>query len=493
MRSILPKFVQAVSLTVCLFGPILVSAQIPPPPPANDSCAGALIVPSTISPFAPYLSPEIEVTGATTSGDPALPMDCGTNVSRSIWFRFAPGTNALYTLSVGRDTKTTVEDTVMAMYTSPSACNGPFTLFACNDDAGLLRSAISTNLTMNTSYYVVVWVGPVTDVSATPLNVQLRVSRPQSPTNDLCLAAEIISTNAMPYSTAITDTTLATEMGDRVSSCAFGARSVWYRFSPPSTGIYIFSTGSDTGTTVDDTAMSIYRNTAGCNGTFTEVICSDNGFGRALVTTSLTNGQTYYIVVWDQSFASLPPAPSGYIAGETSVQLRVSRATAPTVATLGASSIASTGAVLTASINPNGVQSRYWFEWGTTTSYGNTSAVPLLLAGTSTLTNSIPIGGYPANTAIHYRAVATNSIGRSNGLDQTFLYLGTRPQLAIARVNYRLTFSGSPAHLYIVQMSTNLTSWTDLGAAQEMPSGQYGYTPSGAAALSQRFFRIKLP
>jgi hypothetical protein len=377
---------------------------------------------------------------------------------------------------------------------SPSACNGPFTRFACNDDSGLLRSAISTNLTANITYYVVVWVGPVTDVSATPLNIQLRVTRPVAPTNNVCSQAEVIPTDAtLPYSTLVTDTTLADETGDPPSSCAFGARSVWYQFSPPSAGIYIFSTGADTVTTVDDTAMTIYRNNGGCGGTFTEVVCSDNGFGRALVSASLTNGQTYYIVIWDETFESLSPAPSGYIAGETSIQLRVSRATAPTIVTLGASSIASTGAVLTASINPNGAQSRYWFEWeprrvmatrprsGAAFRHGEHHELDSDRRLSSQHHHSLPRGG--------------DEFRRPVERDRSDISLFQHPSATAWRQrdhvpggSYYFTFSGSPAHLYVVQASANLVTWTNLGPATESTTpGQFRSPQIGTPVLPQRF------
>jgi hypothetical protein len=153
--------------------------------------------------------------------------------------------------------------------------------------------------------------------------------------------------------------------------------------------------------------------------------------------------------------------------------------------------------VLRASINPNGVLSRYWFEWGTSTSYGSTSAVRLLLSGTTTITNSIPIGSYPTNNPIHFRAVAMNSIGRSNGLDRAFFWSSTPPRLvcapSLAGGDYRFTFTGNPAQLYVVQMSTNVTAWIDLGSAQETRPSQYQFTQIGAVARPQRFFRVRVP
>jgi len=507
MHSIPACLTRAVwlALALALLRPAPSGAQ-PFPPPGNDRCTNAIIVPP-VSPTSPFLSNPIEVSAASNVGDPPGQISCAQSYSRSIWFQFRPDTSGLYTMSFGADTGTTVDDTVMAIFTSStSSCSGPFNLVSCNDDSGVLRSAISTNLTAGTTYFILGWVGPVTEVTNPPIYMQLRVTKPVAPTNDTCSGAEIIPTNAtFPYTTLITDTTLATETNDPVAPClsVIGVRSVWYKFSPPTTGIYIISTGSDTGTSVDDTALAIFRNNTGCGGTFTSVTCSDNGVGRAIASALLTNGQTYYIVAWDNGFDPIPGRPSPYIPSETFLQLRVSKATAPTVSTLGASSIASTGAVLSASVNPNGAQSRYWFEWGTNTSYGNTSAVKLLLTSTATITNAFPIGvpppniPYPPNIPIHYRVVGTNSIGRSNGLDRTFLWSSIRPVLngagAVSNSIYGFTFAGNTDQLYLVEMSTNLVTWTNLGPAQATAPGQYQFSQGGAAFLPQRFFRLRSP
>jgi hypothetical protein len=275
---------------------------------------------------------------------------------------------------------------------------------------------------------------------------------------------------------------------------------VWYQFSPPTTGIYIFSTGSDTRTTIDDTAMEIFSSVGGC-GTYTSVACSDNGLGRATATATLTNGQNYYIVVWDNTFSSIPGEQSEYLPGETQLQLRVSRATAPTVLTLGASSIASTNAILSAEINPNEVRTFFWFEYGTSTAYTATSSVRLLLNNlTSTTISSTPVTGIFSNATIHYRIVATNSVGRANGQDQTFTWSGAPPTLVNAsgtinsnNPNFQLSFPGNPQQLYLAEVSTNLLTWASLGAVPEISPGQFRFTQNGAAFLPSRFYRVRLP
>src|SRR5262249_21786032 len=158
-----------------------------------------------------------------------------------------------------------------------------------------------TNLVAGTDYYTVVWVGPI-ETSTSNLILQLLVTKPSVPANDTCAGAEVIS--AVPYLSAITDTTLATTDPSLDPSCASAdvdrltSRDVWYKFQPSSTATYIFSTkAEETATTVEDTLISIYTSANACTGPFTEVsgACNDNGVGRAVFAHSLNAGTTYYI------------------------------------------------------------------------------------------------------------------------------------------------------------------------------------------------------
>ena len=94
-------------------------------------------------------------------------------------------------------------------------------------------------------------------------------------------------------------------------------------------------------------------------------------------------------------------------------------ALAPTVTTGLAISITSGSATLNGIVNPNGKRTTYYFEYGTTTSYGLTSGTKWAGAGTSDVSVSAAITGLSPNTAYHYRIVAINSAGTSYGSDQT--------------------------------------------------------------------------
>src|SRR5262249_23704062 len=146
-------------------------------------------------------------------------------------------------------------------FTSAAGCSGPFSLMACNDDAGITQSAIATNLVVGTPYYVVVWTVTTDAPPPGQTAVELKISKPPVPANDLCAGAEVIpSAGPFPYLTAVTDSIRATTTGDPPDpSCQVaGFRSLWYRFSPAASGAYVFTTVSNTATRVFDTLLGIY-------------------------------------------------------------------------------------------------------------------------------------------------------------------------------------------------------------------------------------------
>jgi N-acetylmuramoyl-L-alanine amidase len=94
--------------------------------------------------------------------------------------------------------------------------------------------------------------------------------------------------------------------------------------------------------------------------------------------------------------------------------------TAPAVVTGAASNVTGTSATVSGSVNPNGQQTSYYFQYGTSTAYGGATASTSAGAGSTALPVSAGISGLQRRTTYHYRLVATNASGASYGGDQTF-------------------------------------------------------------------------
>ena len=98
----------------------------------------------------------------------------------------------------------------------------------------------------------------------------------------------------------------------------------------------------------------------------------------------------------------------------------------PSVDTLPATNIGYTSASLTGSVYGKDVTTNYYFEYGTTTSYGQRTAERKARGEEDAENNAEEVGGLAPGTTYHYRIVATNSYGTSYGADET-VSTGTAP------------------------------------------------------------------
>jgi hypothetical protein len=90
------------------------------------------------------------------------------------------------------------------------------------------------------------------------------------------------------------------------------------------------------------------------------------------------------------------------------------------VSTGSAGGITANSATVNGTINPNGLDSSYVFQYGPTASYGSTSGTYGVGSGTSTLSINANLPSLSANTTYHYRIVGSNNAGSNNGGDATF-------------------------------------------------------------------------
>lgn len=162
---------------------------------------------------------------------------------------------------------------------------------------------------------------------------------------------------------------------------------------------------------------TIYPSTADQNVTWSIV----PGTGMATINssglvTAVSNGTVYAkaIAVQDTTVAD-------------SLMITMSGQTAqpPTVVTLAATDITFTEATLNGSVIANDLTTDVTFEWGLTTSYGNTiAALPSTVTGASPTPVEASLSGLASETTYHFRVKGSNAAGIRVGEDLAFSTVG---------------------------------------------------------------------
>ena len=147
----------------------------------------------------------------------------------------------------------------------------------------------------------------------------------------------------------------------------------------------------------------------------------------------------------------------------------------PVVITKPATLVASYSATLNGSLDPHGLPTTVYFQYGTTTSYGLTTA-PQSKSGNTYQNVLANISGLMAGTTYHFRIVATNSAGTRYGADRTFTALSpTGPPVVITNPATNVTSS-----------SATLKGTVDPHGLNTSVHFQYGTTTSyGSTTASQ--------
>ena len=117
----------------------------------------------------------------------------------------------------------------------------------------------------------------------------------------------------------------------------------------------------------------------------------------------------------------------------------------PFAGTGGARDISYASATLTGSVNPQGSNTSYYFQYGPTRAYGAQSAIADAGSGTRQVRVSLPVSGLQPITVYHYRLVAVNAAGPTLGADRTLITTKVPLSLQILAAPNPISYGGTLA------------------------------------------------
>ena len=259
------------------------SIYIPPPPPVNDECSGAISLTvnndlncGTVSSGA--------VTGATPSSQDQSA--CSGTEDDDVWYTFV-ATSTSHQVSI-----LNVAGSTSDMYHSvwKGTCPGSLSLVSgtCSDaDLQTVSGLIISN-----TYYVRVYTYTSTTGQTSTFDICIGTPPPPPP-HDECGGAISVALGTT-LSTEINTPSVYEATNSGITSCVGNEDDdVWYSFTAPSSGTVDIAISNATGTT--DLTHEVF---SGSCGSLTSMTCSDP---NTSITGGLTAGATYFVRVYTYS------------------------------------------------------------------------------------------------------------------------------------------------------------------------------------------------
>jgi hypothetical protein len=255
------------------------------------------------------------------------------------------------------------------------------------------------------------------------------------------------SVTAVPSpATGVSATSIAYTLSSLVPNTTYHFRAVGVNSAGTTNGSDLtFTTSAALATVVTVAATSVTSNGAVMNGTINANNASTaTSFEYGLTTAYGTSVTAVPSPATGVSATSIAYTLSGLVPNTTYHYRAVGVNTAgtsngldltftttavvPTVVTVAATSVTSTGAIVNGTVNANNASTTTSFEYGLTVAYGTSvTAVPSPVTGVSATSIAYTLTGLTPNTTYHYRAVGVNSAGTTNGSDLTFTTSAAAP------------------------------------------------------------------
>jgi hypothetical protein len=210
-------------------------------------------------------------------------------------------------------------------------------------------------------------------------------------------------------------------LASAVTAVLIGAHGAAAATAPSATTGPVTSVGPTTATVAGSvnpngsaTSWFVEYGTSTSYGSKTSSSNAGTGTSSTAISASLTGlqpGTSYHYRVVASSSAGTAHGADGLL----------TTSAAPQVTTGAASSVTAATATLNGTVNPSSRSTTWYFEFGTSTSYGTKTPQASAGSGTSTVQVSAPVAGLHAGSTYHFRIVATSDAGTSRGADSTFL------------------------------------------------------------------------
>lgn len=164
---------------------------------------------------------------------------------------------------------------------------------------------------------------------------------------------------------------------------------------------------------------------------------------------------------------------------------------APAVSGLSATNITTSGATVSAVVEPRGLTFTWTFEYGTSTSYGGFAPAVAAQAGATEQTVQSQLSGLTAGTTYHYRLVATSSAGTAHSADASFT---TAASPTAPTVTLDHSFENTATGTANDQVEYTGNSWTICtgGGCVSTSGGSYHYGYTAGHSYTLRFNGARL-
>jgi len=172
-------------------------------------------------------------------------------------------------------------------------------------------------------------------------------------------------------------------------------------------------TGSVNPGALDTTDHFEYGTSAGALASSTPTF--DDGSGSGSVAVSVTLHNLKPDTTYEFRLVATNAAGTSDSVEETFTTMVASK---PTAVTGSASGALTSSVTLSGSVNPTGSDTKYWFEYGTTSAYGSRTTAVDAGSGTTASAVSATLTGLKPDTEYIFRLVARNEFGTSTGLSE---------------------------------------------------------------------------